>query len=302
MKPDSLTRLRQALQHQQAGRLDEAELLYREVLRRDPSHPDALNLIGVLELGRGRCELAADWMAKAVQASPKTALYQNNLGVALKALGRLAEAARCFEKAALLEADLYDAHFNLGVVLARLGQLDGAIAAYERAVRLNRNPAVLNCLGGYLDRRDLPKAIRCFELALSLQPDSADAGYNGGRALEQSGRGEEAIAHYEKRAGLPDPPPALPSAIRLPAPAISAPYKAETWYRRALQAQPGAPACNNLATLLEQRFEFRRRKRCCARPSACSPITRMRLPIWEACCWRWGGLRRRRGLMTRPSA
>jgi tetratricopeptide (TPR) repeat protein len=257
MKPDSLAKLQKALQCQQDGLTDQAEKMYREVLRRDPSQPDALNLLGVLELGRGHFQVAVDWITKAVRVSPKTALYQNNLGVAFKAAGRLAEAAPCFEKAALLQPNLYDAHVNLGAVRAMLGQLDGAIASYEQAVSLNRNPGLLNCLGAaYFDRRDLPNAMQCFDQALALQPDFADAIYNRGRALDLGGRTEEAIAHYEKRARLPNPPPDLPTQLGCLLQKVGRLQEAEASYRRALQTQPSASACNNLATLLEQRFEF----------------------------------------------
>jgi len=54
--------LARALGHHQAGRLIEAEALYRELLAGQPDHPDALHYLGVLALqggdgdggGRGR--------------------------------------------------------------------------------------------------------------------------------------------------------------------------------------------------------------------------------------------------------
>ena len=54
MKPNLLAQLRAALEHHHAGRPDEAEQLYRAVLRADAGNADALNLLGVLEYERGR--------------------------------------------------------------------------------------------------------------------------------------------------------------------------------------------------------------------------------------------------------
>jgi len=257
MKPDSLPLLKKALERQQAGRPDEAESLYRQVLRGDPANPDALHLLGVLELQRGRSEAAADWISQAIRVSPNTGFYHNNLGVAHRNLGRLAEAAACFQTAARLQPSSYDAHFNLGATLQALQRVDAAIAAYEKALSLNKNPGVLNNLGvAWLDRRDFPKAIACLQQALKLQPAHPDALYNIASALQESGQPEKAIAYYEKRAALPNPPSALPRQLALAFQKSNRWQEAETWYRKALEEHPTAFVCNNLALVLEQRFAF----------------------------------------------
>ena len=45
-------KLAHAAEHQKAGRLDEAERLYDEVLRANPANVDALRMMGTLALGR----------------------------------------------------------------------------------------------------------------------------------------------------------------------------------------------------------------------------------------------------------
>ena len=37
-----------ALDHHQAGRLGQAEAIYRQILSHQPNHPDALHMLGVL--------------------------------------------------------------------------------------------------------------------------------------------------------------------------------------------------------------------------------------------------------------
>ena len=39
--------LQQAFKHHEAGELEQAEALYREIIRVDPGHADALHLLGV---------------------------------------------------------------------------------------------------------------------------------------------------------------------------------------------------------------------------------------------------------------
>ncbi len=58
--------LRHATASHQAGRLDEAERLYREVLRADPDQADALQLLGVLTAQRGNPLEAAQLIDRAI--------------------------------------------------------------------------------------------------------------------------------------------------------------------------------------------------------------------------------------------
>jgi len=46
--------------HHDAGRLREAEALYRQVLRTWPDHPDALHLMGMLAYQVGRSDVAVE--------------------------------------------------------------------------------------------------------------------------------------------------------------------------------------------------------------------------------------------------
>ena len=49
------------LSHHQAGRLAEAERIYREILTLQSDHPDALYLLGVLAGQSGRLDEAWNW-------------------------------------------------------------------------------------------------------------------------------------------------------------------------------------------------------------------------------------------------
>ena len=69
-----------ALQHHQAGRLDEAERLFRQVLAVNPRHADSLHLLGVIAYQTGRHDRAADLIRKAIAINPREASLQSNLG------------------------------------------------------------------------------------------------------------------------------------------------------------------------------------------------------------------------------
>ena len=102
MAKDS-SRLAQAVAHHQAGRLAEAEQGYRAALSADPQHPDALHLLGVLSLQSGRADEAVALIGKALERSKGVADYWDNLGSALRAAGRAADAIQAHRRAAPLD-------------------------------------------------------------------------------------------------------------------------------------------------------------------------------------------------------
>src|SRR5438477_12276327 len=69
-----------ALGHHQAGRLAEAEAIYRQVLAQFPRHPDALHYLGVLAYQLGHTADAIDLIGQAITSNPLVAEYHHNLG------------------------------------------------------------------------------------------------------------------------------------------------------------------------------------------------------------------------------
>jgi predicted O-linked N-acetylglucosamine transferase (SPINDLY family) len=187
-----------ALEHHRAGRLPEAEVLYRQILHEQPSHADVLHLLGVIAHQKGRHDLAIAHISKAIELNAVVADFHNNLGAAYRASGKLEEAVTCYRRALALKPDYMDAHYNLGNALKILGRLEEAVACYRRALALQPDSVwALNNLGTALMSHDkLEEAVSCYRRALALQPDSAEAHYNLGTVLQSQGRGEESVAHF----------------------------------------------------------------------------------------------------------
>ena len=91
--------LHDAVQHHLAGRLDQAETLYRRILRSHPEQPDALHLLGVVAHQRGQNAAAEALIRNAIRLSPRVPDYHNNLGNALQAQGKPAEAEDSYRRA-----------------------------------------------------------------------------------------------------------------------------------------------------------------------------------------------------------
>ena len=148
-----------AVQHHQAGRLAEAEGIYRQILAQQPQHADALHLLGVIALQIGRNDAAAELIAKAVAISANVAAYHSNLGEAYRKMGRFDEAIGSFRNALRLEPGYAKAQNNLGAVFADRGDFEESVAAFRRAVELQPDYAQAWCnLGGALAKRKIGRA------------------------------------------------------------------------------------------------------------------------------------------------
>ena len=73
-----------ALSHHQAGRLAEAESLYRQICAVDPDHVDSLHFLDVLAGQVGRNEVAIELIGRALAIKPDYVDALNNRGNALR--------------------------------------------------------------------------------------------------------------------------------------------------------------------------------------------------------------------------
>lgn len=213
-----------AVQHHQAGRLPQAQALYREVLKADAHNADALHLLGVLASQVGEQDKALTLIERAVEQSPQNSQFHASLAGVLHTLGRidqaiavlmqahkidpgdaviltsmgalrqergqLDEAVADYRRAAELNPDHADAYYNLATALKDLGKLDDAIAALRRAVEIRPESAHTHVvLAGYLlERGDFESALQACDSALRLVPLNVRALGFKSAALTGSGR------------------------------------------------------------------------------------------------------------------
>ena len=237
-------RLSAAQQHLRAGRLREAEKLYRDILRRDGGHPQALQLLGVIAGQSGHFAEAADLFAKALLRAPENAELHYNLAEARHRIDDPAGAWEAFARAIALGADFIEAREGcatvareaatktagdpdaarlwrrraaaefdkVGLIYTRAVAGAKAEAAFREALRLDPENAAITCHYGDLlvQIGRLTEAEPLYRRAVMLEPGLAHAHNNLGSLLKEIGQIAEAEASFRRALELN---PLLPEAL-----------------------------------------------------------------------------------------
>ncbi len=192
-----------AMDHHRAGRLIEAERLYRQVCDGEPNNARAFHLLGVVAHQLRRPDAAA-LLGQAVTLDPQSAEAHNDRGVILAANGLFSEALPCFERAVALNAGYVEARNNLGRALRSLGRLDEALQHFELVLASGpASPVAHFSLAAMCDQigRKLDAETH-YRSAIALRPDFADAHIHLASLLQDTDRLPEALAHAERAVAL----------------------------------------------------------------------------------------------------
>ena len=225
-------RLAAAAAHHDAGRLQEAESLYRDILTQNPTCAPARHRLGVLAFQSGQAVAALKLIDSAVLLEPENPVFHMSLGAMLRSQNRLDEAEVACRKSIELDPNSPDAHNNLGNVLKEVEDQEGALTAYETVLFLQPDHvmASLNLAALYREKGDTglafdvlggieaqvggtaefrnemglthlrafrpDEAALLFKAALMVDPKNASYLNNLGLALRSQGKLKEALAAY----------------------------------------------------------------------------------------------------------
>jgi tetratricopeptide (TPR) repeat protein len=194
------TDFERALELHRAGERKAAGRIYSAVLAAQPDHRDALHMMGVLALQEQRPRRALIYLREACRGG-RTPEMCSNLGLVMKALGRLAEAEQLFREAVARREGYGEALVNLGNLLRETDRPAEAIVAFDAACRTPLGgSAALRGLGNALrETGSLSGAIEALEAAVGAQPDDAEAHVDLAHALLAAGDLRRGFAEYEWR-------------------------------------------------------------------------------------------------------
>lgn len=248
----------QALDHQRAGRNDQAASLCEDILAAEPGHPRALHLLGAMRFVSGRREEAVGLLRRAVEAAPDYVEAYFNLAAMLASGGDLAGASEHYGRAALLRPEHPDAPSRYATTLLALGRRPEA-EAFLRAALAGRpdNVGVLNSLSSLaLQGGDKREAEAFARQAVSLAPATALCHVRLGSALRERQAYEEAKSSFREALRLE---PDHDVALYYLGSVFHAELDFETaadYFRRALAIDPGNSAARDGLDLIRQGLAF----------------------------------------------
>lgn len=196
--------LQLGLSHHQAGRLGDAERIYRGVLRTAADHPDGLHLLGMLCFESGRAEEAERLVRRAIELTPSQAIFRLSLGNVLGALSRPSDAIESWQHAVRLAPDLVEAHANLAATLTASGDWPAAERSWREVLRLRASdPDAHFQLGQVLaSQRRFAEAIEAMRVCVRLAPGNFVAHNALGVAYSETRQHERAAEAFATAAHL----------------------------------------------------------------------------------------------------
>ena len=192
--------LSQAVPLHQAGRLEEAEKIYGQILATEPATFAALHLMGLMRLQQNRAPEALMYMETALKVQPGAPETLSNYAITLSSLGRHEEALAALDGAIKARPGDAGQLTNRGAIKSKLGRLEDALEDFDQGLALDpRHADALNNRGLILHAlRRYEPALASFDTLLALGPDYSEGRNNRGLTLREIGRNAEALADFDR--------------------------------------------------------------------------------------------------------
>jgi len=177
-----------------------AEIILKQVLKCDPEHSSALQLLGLCKHRMGQHAEAVEIIQTALDIDPDNADNWNNLGLAYGGLGNHKKSIDCIKKAIQKKPNQFLFKNNLALQFRSINDYDSAIESLKEGLKIEEQPQMWLNLGGmYGELKKLSESEQCFRNALKLDPNYAAAYVDLAFVYHLLGDWKKGFAAYEWR-------------------------------------------------------------------------------------------------------
>ena len=197
---DTESKLQEGIELHRNGQLQQAELIYQQILQVNPENAEVLHLLGTIAHQVEKYDLSINLINQAIEIDPNQSSFFNNLGLTLQKRGRFEEAVQAYKQAIDLNSDSSESYYNLGITLNDQGKLEEAIQAYKNVLKINPNYLeACNSLGiAFKDLGRLEESVQAYQDAIRINSNHGPTHNNLGNVLRDQGKLEEAIQAYQQ--------------------------------------------------------------------------------------------------------
>jgi predicted O-linked N-acetylglucosamine transferase (SPINDLY family) len=181
-----------------------AEDRFRHVLRTEPRHVAALNLLVVALMSQRRFADALPFIQTATQLNPTSDVSFYNFGIICQNLNQPHQALDNFNKAIALNPNAPETWNNRGTIFNALEKYDLALLDFDKAISLNGRyvDPYINKAKTLTQLRRPDAALATFDQAQALDPGLAEVWLGRGHVYAQMNRFDDAFSAYDRALAL----------------------------------------------------------------------------------------------------
>lgn len=167
----------QALEHERNGDPKAAEMIYRDVLKKDPNHVEAARLLAGIAAANKRFRDAEIFLKRVVELAPDYTRAWVDLTNVRRELDKFNEAIESASEVLRLAPESPESHMVYASAIGMAGDHEGAITAYQRALEIAPQRAGAFCGMAHHQKTigQQDESINSYRQAIAFKPDHAEA-------------------------------------------------------------------------------------------------------------------------------
>ena len=169
--------IKEAIDHQESGRGELAEEIYRNILKQDPNHIEAARLLAGIAMEHEKFKDAEIFLLRVVKNAPKYPRAWADLVKAQREQDKFEIALESSEKLISLDPNIPESYMVRASVEGEAGMQHEAIESYKKALSISpEKPGALCSMAHHLKtigKQD--EAISVYRQAIKIQPDHTES-------------------------------------------------------------------------------------------------------------------------------
>ena len=197
-----LNKIKKANKLQESKKYNEAEVIYKDILKNFPNHPDANHNLAILLITKNKIKEAEPYINELINTDYPVAQYYFTASGYFKRTGNYNRSLELINKAIDLSGkeNVLKSYYAKAQLCKILNKHDESFSLFKKCYELDpKNPIILNSYGvGLCFKGMFIESIPIFKKVTELEPKFFDGHSNLGLALQKTNRIEDAYNAYEK--------------------------------------------------------------------------------------------------------